>query len=387
MSQPSAPQPAAGRRRATQLLLAAAGLAGLVLSVFVLGPPTTELPLDPTSVAPDGLRGVIEVLEELQVAVAVDADRPPPGGGRAWLPVDALDADARAAWTAWVEEGGHLVVSDPTSELHDLTRTGGGQLFGRRALPPDCAGLDDVGEVLQGDWQGFEVPPGAAGCFPVGQQDGAWLVQLERGEGRLVVLGSAEPFTNGLLDEADNAVLAAALLGPAPRDRLVVIPRPAEDAEAAGGLIALIPSGVWQLLALLLLALLFAVVWQGRRDGVVVTESLPPVLPSAELARSLAGLLQRAGDRADAAERLRRGHRHAAARTLGLAPQLDPVVLAQEVGRRTAVAAEDAEVALVPGAVQDDAGLVAVAAAGYRLRRDLTHPPEREPVAPDQHPT
>jgi len=52
------------------------------------------------------------------------------------------------------------------------------------------------------------------------------------------------------------------------------------------------------------------------------------------------------------------------------------------VARRTAVARNDAEVALLPGTVHDDAGLVAVAAAGHRLRRDLTHPPERDPVAP-----
>jgi hypothetical protein len=381
VSGPSAPQRSTRRGRTTQLLLAAAGLVALVLSVFVLGPPPTSRPLDPTSVAPDGLRGVVEVLGALEVEVTVDPERPQPAGTRAWLPVDALDQDTRDAWAAWVEAGGHLVVSDPTSELHQLTRLGSDQLIGRGERTPECDRLPDLGAVLQGDWQGFEVPTDAVGCFPVGQDDGAWLVEFERGAGRLTVLGSAEPFTNALLDQADNAVLAAALLGPAPGDRLVVIPRPSEPAEPTGGLLALIPSGVWQLLALLVLALLLAVVWQGRRDGVVVAESLPPVLPSAELARSLAGLLQRSGDRTDAAERLRRGHRHEAARALGLSPELDPAVLAHEVARRTAVARDDAEVALLPGAVRDDAGLVAVAAAGRHLRRDLTRPPEHEVVA------
>ncbi|MFO7960189.1 MAG: DUF4350 domain-containing protein [Nitriliruptoraceae bacterium] len=371
-----APSPPVRRRRPTQLLLAAVGLAALVLSVFVLGPPTTGLPLDPTSVAPDGVRGVVELLEALEVDVAIDAERPRSLGTRAWLPVDALDADAREAWGAWVEEGGHLVVSDPTSELHDLTRLGSDQLIGRGDRRPDCDRLADLGAVRQGDWQGLEVPAGAQGCFPIGQE-GAWLVELDRGAGRLTVLGSTEPFTNALLDAADNAVLAAALLGPAPGERLVVIPRPSEPAET-GGLLALIPTGVWQLLALLVLALLLAVVWQGRRDGVVVAESLPPVLPSAELARSLAGLLQRSGDRADTAERLRRGYRRRASRTLGLSPDLDPAALAHEVARRTAVTREDAEVALLPSPVHDDAGLVALAAAGHRLRRDLTHPPERD---------
>ncbi|MFO7777163.1 MAG: DUF4350 domain-containing protein [Nitriliruptoraceae bacterium] len=380
MSRQRAPSPPARGRRATQLLLAAVGLAGLVLSVFVLGPPTTGLPLDPTSVAADGVRGVVELLEDLEVDVTIDTEPPRTVGARAWLPVDALDTDSRAAWAAWVEEGGDLVVSDPTSELHDLARLGSDQLVGRGDRLADCERFADLGAVRQGDWQGLEVPAGARGCFPVGQGTGAWLVELDRGAGRLTVLGSTEPFTNALLDAADNAVLAAALLGPAPGERLVVVPRPAEPAET-GGLLALIPTGVWQLLALLVLALLLAVVWQGRRDGVVVAESLPPVLPSAELARSLAGLLQRAGDRTDAAERLRRGHRRRAARTLGLSPELDPPTLAHEVARRTAVSRDDAELALLPGAVPDDAALVAVAAAGHRLRRDLTHPPEHDHAA------
>lgn len=377
MNQQRAPSPSARQRRTSQLLLAAVGLAGLVLSVFVLGPPTTGLPLDPTSVAPDGVRGVVELLEALEVDVTIDAEPPLTVGTRAWLPVDALDGDSRGAWATWVEQGGHLVVSDPTSELHDLPRLGSDQLVGGGDRRADCDRFADLGAIRQGDWQGLEVPAGAQGCFPVGQEEGAWLVQLDRGAGRLTVLGSTEPFTNALLDAADNAVLAAALLGPAPGERLVVIPRPSEPAET-GGLLALIPPGVWQLLALLVLALLLAVVWQGRRDGVVVAESLPPVLPSAELARSLAGLLQRAGDRADTAERLRRDHRRRATAALGLSPDLDPAALVHEVAGRTAVARDDAEVALLPGAVHDDADLVEVAAAGHRLHRDLLRPAERD---------
>ena len=376
----AATRAATRRSRTVQLLLGAVGLLALVLSVFLLGPPVDGLPLDPDSVAPDGLRGVVEVLEELDVDVTVALTPPDDPGTRALLSVDRLDAATRTAWAEWIEDGGELVVADPASPLHALAPVGSDQLFGRSARAPDCDLLPDVGEVLHSAWEGIEVPDGATACFPVGEE-GAWLVRTERGEGAVVVLGSAAPLTNGLLDQADNAVLAAALLGPAPGARLVVIPRPDEVPAGEGGLLALVPDGVWQLLALLVLALLLAVLWQGRRDGVVVGESLPPVLPSAELARSLAGLLQRAGDRADAAERLRRGNRRTVARTLGMAPDAAPATLLHEVLRRSAVAQEDAEVALLPGEVADDAGLVAVAAAGRRLRADLTRAPS-EPTGP-----
>jgi len=379
----TASRPTTRRSRTAQLLLGAVGLLALVLSVFLLGPPVDGLPLDPGSVAPDGLRGVVEVLEELEVDVTVDLTPPEDRDVRALLPVDRLDAATRAAWEDWIETGGELVVADPGSPVHDLAPVGSDQLFGRSARSPDCDLLPEVGEVLHSAWEGVEVPDGATTCFAVGE-DGAWLVRTARGEGTVVVLGSAAPLTNGLLDEADNAVLAAALLGPAPGARLVVIPRPDEVPAGEDGLLALVPDGVWQLLALLVLALLLAVVWQGRRDGVVVTEALPPVLPSAELARSLAGLLQRKGDRADAAERLRRGNRRTVARTLGMAPGAPPETLLHEVLRRSAVAHEDAEVALLPGEVDDDASLVAVAAAGRRLRADLTRGPSEQAGASEQ---
>ena len=367
------------RGRAGQILLLAVGLGTLVASVLVLGPPPGGLPLDPDSAAPDGLRGLVEVLEALEVEVEVTTVPPAVGTARALLPVDRLGGTDRAAWEAWVEDGGHLVLADPRSALHDLEPFGSDQPVGRSAREPACEALPDIGRVRQRGWSGFVVPDGATGCFPLGDDDGAWLVREQRGEGILTVLGGAEPLTNAALDDADNAVLAVALLAPAPGDRVVIVPRDPEALPAEGSLLDLVPSGVWQALAVAVLALLLAVLWQGRRDGPVVAESLPPVLPSAELARSLAGLLQRAGDRTDAAARLRRGHREAAARALGLAPDLDPDLLAGEVAARTAVTVEDAHRALVPAEVGDDAGLVAVAAAGARLRAGLTRAPAGPP--------
>lgn len=357
------------------MLLATVAVAALVASVVLAGPPSSELPLDPRGVGPQGLGGLVEVLESLDVNVTVSVDPPGDTASRALVPVDRLDETTRDAWAEWLEEGGTLVLTDPDSPLAELTPIGSDRLFGREDRSPACELLPEVGAVRQTAWEGLEVPDDAEGCFPVGDDDGAWLVASPRGDGVLVTLGSAQPVTNALLDQADNAVLAAMLLGPAPGDRLVVVPRDPAPGAQEGGLLALVPDRVWIALAIGLLALVLAVVWQGRRDGPVVHERLPPVLPSAELARSVAGLLQRAGDRGDGAQRLRRGTRRTTARVLGLPPDTPPAGLIHAVTERTDVAPADAEVALGTGRVDDDAALVEVAAACRRLRADLRRPP------------
>ncbi len=371
---------APGTGRTRQLLATAAGLAALVAAVLVLGPPPSGQPLDPDGVDPSGLRGLVEVLTALEVEVEV-ADAPPEQATtRVLVARDRLGADGREALLAWVEAGGTLVIADPTSPLHGLATVGSDQLVGRSARAPVCELLPEVAEVRQGDWEGLEVPPDAEACFPIGDGAGAWLVARPRGDGRLVALGSAEPLTNARLDEADNAVLAASLLGPAPGDRLRIVP-PAPLAGDAGddGLLALVADRVWWSLGLLALALVLAVLWQARRDGPVVTEQLPPVLPSAELARSLAGLLQRTGGRQDAADRLRRQARRTVRHACALPTGQPPEALVGAVVDRGLLVLPDARLALVHAPVPDDDALLAVATAVHRLRTALAIPTTRRP--------
>jgi hypothetical protein len=373
---------AAGTARTRQLLAAAAGLAALVGAVLVLGPPPSGQPLDPDGVDPGGLRGLVEVLTALDVDVDVAGSPPTASGTRVLVARDRLDDASRQALLDLVEAGGTLVVADPTSPLHGLAAVGSDQFLGRSARPPDCDLLPEVAAVRQGDWTGLEVPADAEHCFPIGDGDGAWLVVQQRGEGRVVALGSPEPLTNARLDEADNAVLAASLLGPMPGDRLRIVPPTAPPGTGEDGLLALVPDRVWWLLWLLGLALVLAVVWQARRDGPVVTEQLPPVLPSAELARSLAGLLQRTGGREDAADRLRRQARRFVRHTCALPTGQPPEALVAAVVDRGLLDAPDARLALVPGPVPDDAALLAVASAVHRLRTALTAPALPAPARP-----
>lgn len=367
--------PASPRTR--QLLATAVGLAALVGAVLLLGPPPSGQPLDPDGVGPGGLRGLVEVLRSLDVEVTVTAAVPDDDRTRVLVARDRLSEPAREQLLDWVEGGGTLVVADATSSLHGLAQVGSDQLVGRSAREPACDRYPEVDQVRQGAWEGLEVPAPAQGCFPIG--DGAWLVALPHGAGQVVALGSPQPLTNGLLDEADNAVLATALLGPAPGDRVHLVPPTVDESVDGDGLLALIPDGVWWLLGLLGVAVVLAVLWQGRRDGPVVAEQLPPVLPSAELARSLAGLLQRTGGRDDAAARLRRDARRTVHRTLALSPELPAEQLAAEVSARGLLEADDARTALVTAAVPDDAALLAVATAVHRLRAALAEPVRSRP--------
>ncbi len=374
--------PGAGSRT-RRVLAAAVAIAAVVAGVLVAGPPSSELPLEPRGVGPQGLGALVATLEGLDVEVTVRLEPPEDTATRALLPVDRLDAAARASWGEWVARGGTLVLADPASSLTDLRPLGSDRFLGRDERAPGCALLPEVAEVRQGGWDGLEVPEDAVRCFPVGDDEGAWLVVEARGEGSLVVLGGAEPLTNALIDQADNAVLAASLLGPAPGDRLVIVPRD-PGADATGdGLLALVPDRVWGAMALVVLALALAVLWQGRRDGPVVHERLPPVLPSAELARSVAGLLQRAGDRHDGGERLRRATRRSAVRTLGLDPATPPHTLIRTVTERTSVPSDTAELALGTGRIEDDATLVEVAEACTRVRAELRRPPSDTATSPD----
>jgi hypothetical protein len=360
------------RRRLPPWSLALAMLVLLVLAALVAGPPGTPgPPLDPASTAPDGLRGVRDLLGSVGVTSEVALEPPHDTSARVFVPVDLLGTERRDALEDWVRRGGTLVVADAASPLHGLEPTGVG-LAGILGATPrraecDLAAVADVAEVVHAAWTGLELPDGdATACFPTGEGE-AWLVVRALGEGTVVALGSAEPFTNGQLDRADNAVLAAALLGPAPGGELVVVPRPPVG-EGDTGLLDLVAPRVWRGLAVIALGLFLGLLWRGRRLGAPVPERLPPVVPAAELARSVAALLQRAHSREGAAAQLRRHARRETADRLGAAPTTSPDALVHLAVTRTGVAPDVARTALVDDRVGDDAELVTVARASAALR-------------------
>jgi hypothetical protein len=376
---------APGSRRRRALIAAVVAVVALVGATLLGGAPAEDgPPLDPRSAAPDGLRGVLDLATEFSHQVDISGDLPSDTSTRLFVVRDRLGSEGRERMRSWVASGGHLVVADPASPLHDL-EVGGEpvtDLIGPSRRAPDCAlaGLAGVETVRHAAWRSYRVPDDGTGCFP-GADGEAWLVARSVGHGEVVALGSVEPLLNRSLDRDDNAVLAAALLFPAERGALVILPpdpaelgeglRPDEVASPQEAVSDLLPAGLPGALVLLGLATLVLLLALGRRLGRPVEERLPPTLPSAELTRSVGDLLQRAGSRQGAAERLRAGARSEVARVLGVDAAAHQALVDQATARLP-LSGEVARVGLLDQPVADDEDLVEVARATAEIRDLLT---------------
>lgn len=352
-----------------------AGVLLVVALVVVLGPSAGGPPLDPSSAGPDGLLGLVRVLEEVDVEVTVALDPPSDTDTVVFVPLDLLGEERRGRFLDWMRSGGTLVVAGP-SRFHEREELGTPveESFApaTRDVACDLPELAMVDEVRHDGWSDLGDDDGDVRCFS-SRDGGGWLLASEPGEGALYILGSADAFTNTWLDEADNAVLATALFGRRPGDALQIVPRPPAD-ERDVGLLDLVAPGVWRALTLLAVAGIVAVIARSRRLGPPVEERLPPVLPSSELARSLAGLTSRAGDRQGAAARLRARARERATHRLGLPTSTPGEVVADRLAAVATVPPDDAARALIDGDVSSDEALVDVARSVSVLLDHLDHP-------------
>ncbi|MTV26831.1 DUF4350 domain-containing protein [Nitriliruptoraceae bacterium ZYF776] len=369
-----------------RLGLVVAGVVVALLAVATLrpGPPSVE-PYALDNTGPQGLAVLAQVLDEVGVDVSHSSAAPVDADTRALVTRDLLRGDTRDDLLAWVEAGGILVVTDPTSPLHGLGPSP--SPFGSGVDGVDCEldalrevrtlddgrwwGIDDLDGDASADLDGPDAPSPAPGtvvarCLPLGDgTDG--LVVVERGAGSVVAMGSADPFTNARIAGADHVVLATALLGAGPGDRLhVVEPPPPGGGDAT--VLDLVPDRVVLAFWLVVAAAGLVALRAGRRLGPPVPERLPPVLPSAELARSVGSLLQRGRARPGAAARLRADARLVAARSLGLPPTIPPPELVAAATRRLDLPEATSRLALLDDPVADDDALLAVANATATLR-------------------
>ncbi|HSP03444.1 MAG TPA: DUF4350 domain-containing protein [Acidimicrobiales bacterium] len=355
------------RRIAFGALLVAAVLVGAYLTA---ARQTQGSPLDPSSTAPDGARAVVELVDALATMDVLD-EIPGDDVDAALVLQDRFDRDAQDALLDWVDAGGTLVVADVDSTTTPPvvgTVTGPFEVTCAGDVP---AGLADVSRLEVADGFRVAVPAGAAGsCSPPG--DGALVVVEDVGAGRVVSVAGPSTFTNRYLDEADNAVLAAALLAPDAGTRAAFLSPSLVVGTGDAGLVDLVDTPVRAALAQLVVAFLLAALWRARRLGRPVAEPQPVPIEASELTQAVGRVLARSDRPGPAAAALRDRARRDLSAPLGLPLDASAEAVVDALSRRTELSPAEARRAAIDPVTTDD-DLVEVATLLTRIRKDTTH--------------
>ncbi len=360
-------------------------LAGTVLlTVANLDRAGSTKPLHPENAEDPGARAVARVLQQHGVDVEVV-------GSDAALRTADLDRDTTLVVTSTEElgtstypglrdaagrAGTTVLVTPPDPVLAELgvEARAGSVVGGRLEAECDLPLLADL--TLEGGGTTYHVPGGTA-CFRTGP--GAELPGLVALVDDTVVLGAAGPLTNASVREADNAAVVLRLLGQHPR--LVWYVATADDLRAgdtradADELSAALPPWLAPALLLLAVAVLVALLWQGRRFGPLVVEPLPVVVRADE-AEASRGLLYRAArDRRHAADALRADARSSWRERLHLPPNATVDDVVEHLAARPGAPDRSTVRALLEDSpVADDRALLRLAAD----LASLTDPAPRE---------
>lgn len=346
-------------------------LAVAVLAIALIAgrPDVPGQALDPRSSDPGGTRALVLLLDELGAEVDLTRSAPEDDIDVALVLQDVLDETTRRRLTGWVDDGGTLVVSDPSSSLAPAPIADAGSPRGLE-VGRACAieALQDVDEVAPSEGVLFEVEGGVAGCFE--EDDQAFVVLDERGAGNVVGVGGSTVFTNQDIGDADNAVLASSLLVPRPGVTVAIV-EPAVIGGGEDGLGDLIAdnvrSGLWQLVV----AFCVYALWRVRRLGPPVAETQPVELAASELVVAVGNLLQQARRRDQAAALLRDDVRRRLAARLGLGAATPAREVAEVAAARSGVPVERVWSVLGPSPLRGDEDLVALAGASESLRQDV----------------
>lgn len=343
----------------------------LALGLWLIGPPRGRIEEE----GPQGTLAFRHLVRELGLGGG-EADAPDDEGTFVLL-TDLRTEPAAAELLGWVENGGRLVVADPSSAVLDeldLEPGGlvGGGVTGSSQLRTDCVvpELTGVGAVATRVTDRRLALPerDLVGCLSEGRD--AYLAVIPHGRGRVLALGGRSALTNELLTNADNARFATQLLGPGP----VVFgtPRPS-GAEAVGAWSAIPPTAKAVLLGLLLVGAAFAFI-RGRRLGMPPDETPPSPLPARALIASTAALYRSSGDRAHVAEVLRRGATGRLRRHLGLDAAASRTDLARTLAVHAPIDADHARLVLDGPTPADDRALIALARELDGLRTGRNDP-------------
>ncbi|HRP99266.1 MAG TPA: DUF4350 domain-containing protein [Terrimesophilobacter sp.] len=319
-------------------MLGVALLIVLILTLLTRGAGVGGAPLAPDNAAPQGAMALAEVLRSQGVAVTharslVEAREALGGGAEASLfVVDNLGVLTGQQLASLDHRTTAMIVMTPTfNQLDGFVDevSPGGQVDG--LLTPDCdlPAARAAGNIT-GDGFGYRLIgelPGATACYDSGQ-DVASLIQFQRENTTITVIGTERAFSNEGIGVAGNAALALWLLGTS--DELVWYEANITDAAIPGAptIGELTPAWVSAAIVLLGFAIVALAVWKGRRFGPLVIENLPVTVRASETTEGRARLYQKSSARLHALDTLRVGAiaRLAALSGLGRSATVDDVI-------------------------------------------------------------
>jgi hypothetical protein len=338
--------------------------------------PPSGLPLDPRSTDASGTKALVLLLEQVGAEVEILDDLDDLDVDTLLVLVDNFDEATAAEVQRFAEAGGTAVVTDSGGVMGAELRPAGAASAGvlQPSVPRNCdvEALAGVERVRPGSAPLFVVPAGAQGCF--GEDDAAWLIIRDAGDGTLVTAGGPAFVTNALLTEADNAVLAAALLAPVPGETVGVLePQFAATGGGARSLGDLIPGRLVGVALQLLVAFLVVVFWRARRLGKPLRERQLVRLAGSEIVIAMGNLFQRTDARTRAAELLRHDLRRTLAEQLGVPVDLPAEAVADIAAARTGARRDDIVAALAEHPTSE-AQLVELAQLVERIRTALKTP-------------
>lgn len=279
--------------------------------------------LDPDGLRSTGAHAIAEILRDQGVDVEVVRSRNDvasalrPGSTLALTNPAALTDEAVEDL---IEPASSVVFLSTATRILSLVDAGAYAPAGSAAaVGADCDAdqFARIGVITPSQY--FKPAPGVTGCFRSADDAAAVLID-DRGDQQIATIDAVTLFNNENLATDGNAALAVALLGQS--DHLVwYVPSVADgDREAASvdSLGSLTPSWVTPAILLLMLVVVAAGVWRGRRFGPLVAEALPLTVRASETMHGRARLTAKAADAGHAADALREGSTRRLARRLGL---------------------------------------------------------------------
>jgi Domain of unknown function (DUF4350) len=202
--------------------------------------------------------------------------------------------------------------------------------------------------------------------------DGA-VVRYQTAGRTVTVVGSSDFMTNGGLLKQGNAALAMNLAGS--QSRLVwYAPQSVEGEKTSSSDISdLIPSAVGWVVVQLIVVVLLAALWRGRRLGPLVAEKLPVVIRASETVEGRGRLYRsrRASDRA--ADALRTAALQRMLPRLGLAVNAAPPAVVAAIAERCDKRPEALQYLLFGPPPSSDDDLVYLAHELDDIERQVTH--------------